>query len=96
MGITSLFFIFKLVVDNFNRRLILTSFSFVQAKVVTGFDTKERKSQGCFIFLTPKLQKIAKPKKLAFVISSSQLALVPLRSYLLDFNFELARTVFAS
>jgi len=41
MGISSLFFIFILVVDNFNRRLILTSFSFVHAKVVTGFDTKE-------------------------------------------------------
>jgi len=30
-------------------------------------DTKETKSQGCFIFLTPKLHKISKHKKLAFV-----------------------------
>jgi hypothetical protein len=30
-----------------------------------------RGAQGCFIFLTPKLQKIAKPKKLALGFGSS-------------------------
>jgi len=34
-------------------------------------DTKEPKSQGFFLFLTPKLQKIAKHKKLALRTSAS-------------------------
>ena len=34
-------------------------------------DTKETKSQGCFIFLTPKHYKIAKHKKLAFDFRST-------------------------
>ena len=49
----------------------LTSFSFVHAEDVTSFNTKETKSQGCFIFLTSKFQKIAKPKKLAFGMGES-------------------------
>ncbi|HMU05012.1 MAG TPA: hypothetical protein PJ990_15365, partial [Saprospiraceae bacterium] len=53
----------KHLFDHFRNGL--TSFSFVHAKVVTGFDTKETKNQGCFIFLMSKLQKIAKHKKLA-------------------------------
>ena len=55
-----------------------------------------RGAQGCFIFLTPKQQKIAKPKKLAFEFDSSELALVALRSQSHVFNCVLARTVFAS
>ena len=55
-----------------------------------------RGAQGCFIFLTPKHQKIAKPKKLAFEFGSSELALVALRSQSHVFKCVLARTVFAS
>ena len=36
-----LFFIFTVVDEVWNCKLILISFSFVHAKVVTGFDTKE-------------------------------------------------------
>jgi hypothetical protein len=37
-------------------------------------DTKETKSQGFFLFLTPKLQKIAKHKKLALNFSAPYFA----------------------
>jgi hypothetical protein len=50
-------------------------------------NTKETKGQDCFIFLTPKYQKNAKPKKLAFDFCETYLAFVALRSWLLVFNF---------
>jgi len=49
-----LFFIFTVADNIFQCRLILTSFSFAHAKDMAGYDTKERKSQGFFSFLTPK------------------------------------------
>jgi hypothetical protein len=47
-------------------------------------DTKETKSQGFFIFLTPKLRKIAKHKKLAFSIHSPLWIFEELRSFVLE------------
>jgi hypothetical protein len=46
-----------------------------------------RGAQGFFLFLTPKHQKIAKPKKLAFLFGGPYLAFVALRSWSLAFGF---------
>lgn len=53
-----------------------------------------RGALGCFIFLTPKRQKKAKPKKLAFYIKLTIMAFVELRTVALVLYFRFGSNSF--